>query len=180
MTLILLTSLLAGTLRDFDCSSQQGLRFQQYIAPEIFVCDKDIEVYIPFALDYWKAHGHTLNFDKSKKCLGKVAGNPGYGEIIIRLDQKKIEEVEEKANLSIAAYTTVYSSNIDSFSIYGAEVTFGENDVIHDENSLNVIDLNYLTMTHEIGHALGYLHVDKGCVGHIMNPYLYYVGLSFK
>jgi hypothetical protein len=120
------------------------------IPPSIVNCI-DKEVMDPKLFDdavkFWEDHGHTFLFKENY--LGDICESEyPYGFIIIKISYD--------LNFYILGQTE---------KIYQKSTSEMKGSIIH---------LNYfyiydgLILTHEIGHALGYKHVDQ--IGHIMNP----------
>lgn len=112
------------------------------IAPE----DMDAQVFND-AVKFWEEHGHSFLFKENYS--GDICNSPlPHGFIIIKI------------SYDLSYYTLGKTERIfekDSYAMAGS--------IIH-LNYAHVLDT--LVLTHEIGHALGYMHVDEA--GHIMNP----------
>ncbi len=99
------------------------------------------------AVKFWEDHGHTFLFKENYQ--GDICNSEyPYGFIIVKI-----------------------SYDLEFYVL-------GKTEKIYRKSTSNmkgsIIHLNYyyiddgLILTHEIGHALGYNHVDR--IGHIMNP----------
>ena len=133
--------------------------YQWHLPPSIINCiDKDdmpSEVFED-SVEFWEEHGHTFLFKESYK--GDICNSSiPHGFIVIKI-----------------SYELPFN-------------VLGKTERIYDKNEENmtasVIFLNYahvedtIVLIHEIGHALGYKHVDQ--IGHIMNPMRPNAGLYF-
>jgi len=99
------------------------------------------------AVEFWEGHGHVFLFKENYQG-GICDSETPHGFIVVKI-----------------------SYNLDYYVLGKTEKVF-----IKETNEMrgSIIYLNYyfiddgLVLTHEIGHALGYNHVDR--LGHIMNP----------
>jgi len=99
------------------------------------------------AVEFWEDHGHTFLFKENYK--GDICDSEyPYGFIIIKI-----------------SYNLNYYVLGKTEKIYRKSTSKMKGSIIH----LNYFYINDgLILTHEIGHALGYDHVNR--IGHIMNP----------
>ncbi len=124
--------------------------YEWKLPPSIVNCitpeDMDVQVFDD-AVKFWEGHGHSFLFKENYS--GDICDSPlPHGFIIIKI------------SYDLSYYTLGKTSRVfekDSYVMAGS--------IIH-LNYAHVHDT--LVLTHEIGHALGYMHVDE--VGHIMNP----------
>ena len=132
---------------------KQGKTFPKYnwqTPPSIVNCihedDMNPKIFDD-AVKFWEDHGHTFLFKENY--LGSLCDSETpYGFIVIKIS---------------------YDLN---FYVLGTTQKIFNKDL--NEMKGSIINLNYyfiddgLILTHEIGHALGYNHVNK--IGHIMHP----------
>ena len=117
------------------------------------------ELQVIQAIDYWTIRGEQIGFYEHNPPHSICKKDAWvYGLIIIR--KAKLWEIK---NPSTLAQTRRYTSVGD---IKGAVITFRPG-----KQNLELIH------EHELGHALGYAHVDQ--IGHVMNPIYQYMGLDF-
>ena len=113
-----------------------------YINPE----DMDTQVFED-AVAFWEDHGHSFLFKENYS--GDICDSPlPHGFIVIKI------------SYDLSYYTlgeTKRAFESDSHKMAGSTILL---------NYAHVNDV--IVLTHEIGHALGYRHVEE--IGHIMNP----------
>ena len=132
---------------------KQGKTFPKYnwqTPPSIVNCihkeDMNSKIFDD-AVKFWEDHGHVFLFKENYQGDLCDSETP-YGFIVIKI-----------------------SYELNFYTLGTTEKIFKKN---LKEMKGSIINLNYyyiddgLILTHEIGHALGYNHVDK--IGHIMNP----------
>lgn len=126
--------------------------------PMIVVCpSSSIDRHrVSLAIEWWRKKGHTIKgFHYDEQDIICSVGRFVNGIIFIR-DKKEIES---------QIYAETYKFNIGT-NILSAEI--------------NMPDKNRFLarlLEHELGHALGYSHVE--IQGHIMHPFLELTGNSF-
>ncbi len=129
----------------------------------IEVCDKDLLEPVQNAVRYWRTKGASLKLD-IRSCT-----HPPSNYTI----QTQYNDLE------------VNKEHKDSFVAYAVTEMTYVYDTKDIRNSLIFIATNlpkekvFLLMIHEVGHAIGYEHVDKSCVGYAMHPYNSNMGLKF-
>ena len=134
-------------------AGKHGKSFPKYSwhsPPSIVNCiskeDMNPEIF-DSAVKFWEDHGHVFLFKENYQ--GDICeSETPYGFIVIKISYE------------LNFYTLGKTEKIFRKSL--------------NEMKGSIIHLNYfyindgLILTHEIGHALGYDHVDR--IGHIMNP----------
>lgn len=127
--------------------------------PTIVVCYEEFPVYLLYrAIDFWQMRGKEFEGVIPSGPSGLCAIDSIPNTIIIRralYDQLRPEE------LAITKRMSDTNGNMVAAVIY-----FKEDKLHHN-----------LIIEHELGHALGYGHVNKH--KHIMNPYHERMGLNF-
>jgi len=108
------------------------------------------------AIDYWTIRGHKIAFYEHNPTDLICKSEWVNGFIILRKDKRLATNV--------LASTKRMTSGI---TMKGAVISY-------QAGTFNLDLLN----EHEIGHALGYTHVEE--IGHIMNPIYELIGLEFK
>ena len=130
----------------------------------IEVCDKDLIVPVQTAIKYWRTKGAYLKL------------SPGISSCTHKPRRYTIQAEYNDAEVN--------KEHKDSFVAYAVTETTYDYDTKDIRHSVIFMATNLpkekvsMLMIHEVGHAIGYEHVDKSCVGYVMHPYNSKMGLK--
>ena len=134
------------------------------MAKTIYVCDQYFMKFAVGAAEYWNERGFSLTVDKK---VDNCSYLTEYHTMHIRFNEQFLldESVGVPKKLGISQKYLIYNTLIYTT----INITTDE---LSDYNMQKLI-------IHEVGHGLGYMHVDGDCTDHIMNPHLYKSGMKF-
>ena len=136
-----------------------------YLEYKVYSCDKYFLEYAKDAVDFWKKIGLNVTFvEEVNNCKNMKSA----GGIYIRFNDEipKTLDTAERVTYGLSSRYISYETN----SVIFTTVNIVSYDFKGDMQKL---------ITHEVGHGLGFDHVNESCLGHIMHPILSKSGLSF-
>ena len=123
---------------------------------EVISCDKGLNKTIQIGVDYWNNKGYDLIFNNKTIDCNNIEMEE-YNKIYFQINNEKVKEADKNGS-NYGARTITWKNNLDNTFLYA--ITYAKDDYYSRSNLLGA---------HEIGHALGFKHVDDSCVGYIMN-----------
>lgn len=128
----------------------------------VYICDKNqnLENYTKSAVSFFKRNGHNLTIQYGNieyDCKNNTKSNSIY----MYFNNKEVEAVDVEGLIPGAVTNVFYYSGTKEI----------RRSLVYFATYLPSDELSMLTY-HEIGHAIGYMHVDEKCFGYLMNPYV--------
>lgn len=132
-------------------------------------CDISLNNDIEFAVNFWKRIGvDNISFSKEDSFNCKEESLWEKGTISIRINEKE-------------------AGRLDTDDYKFTAITDSERYILTGDLHSSVINLkpsyrntkSGLLVAHEIGHTLGFSHVDEECYGYVMNVKYSRMGLKF-
>jgi len=130
----------------------------------IEVCDKDLLEPVQSAINYWRTKGANL---KLNPAVSSCSHHPSL--YTIQAEYNDFEVNKEHKDSFVAYAVTEITHFYDTKDIRHSFIFIATN---LPKEKVSML------MIHEVGHAIGYEHVDKSCVGYVMHPYNSKMGLK--
>lgn len=157
-----LISLLIQAAEGETCTSTNQNTIQ--IPYTIEVCDNDLLEHVQAAIKYWRTKGAKLKLNPG---ISSCTRQPSI--YTIQAQYNDFEVNKEHTDTFVAYAVTEQTHFYNSLDIRHSVIFIATN---LPEDRLSML------MIHEMGHALGYEHVDKSCEGYVMHPYNSKMGLK--
>ena len=125
---------------------------------EVISCDEILNPYISAGVKYWNDLGFNLVFNKEKSYDCNKIDMKDSGKIYFQINNEEVEKIENKNNKTYRAISYSYDDGLYSKFLRGEIfVKSGK------KPSWSLL------MAHELGHTLGFPHVNDSCIGYIMH-----------
>lgn len=133
----------------------------------VYSCNIGIDEEVEFAANFWNNMGENLivapgAYDCRKVDLEK-------GKIFIQFNTEKVKEHDTDFSTANAVTSITMFQTNDTISHSTIHLS---SRLLHDRKKLAFVIL------HEMGHAVGYEHVNEDCKNYIMNPYYKTMGIK--
>ena len=137
----------------------------------VYVCDELARKGAEYAVSWWKKQGQSLTLADGVSDCPDIF--PETGKIFIEFNNDEVSKINVEGGTPQASTTRRHEflgTTVESAKVFlSTELQSRPEDMI-------------VFITHEIGHAVGYAHVNEDCNNHIMHPFLNEMmgGLSFQ
>lgn len=148
----------------YNCNAKSDIIIKDNI--EIVACDSSLKSHISYGVKYWQQKGYSISIKEhdEKDCSSLNEKNTIY----VKIDNYKASQKDSK-NYTYQAVTET-TKGVTSKNFYHSVIFL--KDTYTEEKPYELI-------THEIGHSLGFGHVDNECTGYLMNKNMSEMGLNF-
>ncbi len=130
----------------------------------LYVCVEGIDKQVSQAVRFWnsKKDSFIISYDHAA-----CSRDLHWGEVRLTFDNAQVAKMDTDTTTTYGL--TNRAELAEGLIIYS---------FIYLSTETDKEDLTIL-LTHELGHALGYGHVDRACVDHVMNPFISNMGHKF-